>query len=353
MKRPWVAGLFGAGAILVIAIGLMVYFQLLPVPADDTGAKTLAAVLGLIGAILSAVVTLFGTILKYSIDERNLALAVHAERRNDIEAERSHNLAVQAERRNDIEARRNHELAAEEQRKSQIDVAIRAVDLLSENCQDSTQHQIGGALLALVSLGELDLAVALLGEMWPGKTSPAVAEVVLNEALKGDSEEVQISASSVLSSNASQIDQGTYHIWPIPDHGWRVDLPDNCRVGMINAASKWLQATIPKGGLFSNAAAVLYKALEDDEPMIAEIAAACLEPVVKVISSESWTYEGARMLTALQVAERLEEFPKDEQLAELAQHLHGERIGELCAEWLAGVSESPAVERSSEDDIDT
>src|SRR5690606_5158659 len=104
-------------------------------------AKTLAAALGLMGSVLSAAVALVGIVIKYSVDERSARMAA-------AEAARNHVLALDAAKRNRIEA------------------AIRAVDLLSENNQNATNHQMGGAVLALSSLGEHDLAVALLDDLW-------------------------------------------------------------------------------------------------------------------------------------------------------------------------------------------
>src|SRR5262249_31500238 len=72
---PWLVASAAALAVLGSALILMKISGLLDIPKDDTGAKTLAASLGLIGATLSAAVTLVGTVVKYSIDDRNARLA--------------------------------------------------------------------------------------------------------------------------------------------------------------------------------------------------------------------------------------------------------------------------------------
>ncbi len=209
--KPWFIASIAAIIILGVALGLMVLLGLFDIPKDDPGTKTLAAALGLFGSVLAAVVTLVGTVVKYSIDDRNARLA-------SIESSRNYALALEAEKRNRIEA------------------SIRAVDLLSENNKDSTPSQIGGSLLALVSLGEFDLAVTLLSELWStGLTSTNIAEVVLREALKSGSTITQISASTILEQNAIQIDLGNSHIWPIPNLGWRKDLDGHCRIGLVRA----------------------------------------------------------------------------------------------------------------------
>jgi hypothetical protein len=284
--KPWLIASVAAIAILGIAIGLMVVIGLFDIPKDDTGAKTLAAALALIGSVLSAAVTLVGTVVKYSIDDRNARLAT-------IEAGRNYTLALEAEKRNRIEA------------------AIRAVDLLSENNKDSTPNQIGGALLALVSLGELDLAVTLLAQLWPaGLGSPLVAGNILQQALETGSERTQVSAGTVLSQNAERIQHEGFHIWPIPRLGWRTDLPGNCRLSLVLAAAKWMKTQIaenPKA--VPDAAVVLNQALDDPDASFADIAASSLKPLVQALPKTYWAYSGDTGVSIEQIAERLARFP--------------------------------------------
>lgn len=284
--KPWLIASIAAIAILGIAIGLMFLLGLFEIPKDDPGAKTLAAALALIGSVLSAAVTLVGTVVKYSIDDRNARVAA-------IEAGRNYALALEAEKRNRIEA------------------AIRAVDLLSENNKDSTQNQIGGALLALVSLGELDLAVALLAQLWPtGLASSHVAEEVVRGALENGSESNQVSAGSVLLQNAERIQMKDGHIWPIPNMGWRTDLPQNCRLGLVLAAAKWMKSQIAKNpNALPDAAVVLYQATADPDPILKDIAAASLRPLVQALPETFWIYTGENRLTVKQIAKRLATFP--------------------------------------------
>ena len=266
--KPWLIASGAALAILAIALGLMWSLGLFEIPKEDTGTKTMAAALSLVGSVLSAVIILIGTVVKYSIDDRNAQLAA-------VEADRNHRLAVQAEKRNRIEA------------------AIRAVDLLSENNLNTTEIQIGGAVLALVSLGELDLAVALLAQLWPpGLTSAHVAEVVLKQALKIGSEDTQISAATVLAQNAHQIQQEQMIFWPIGVLQWRTDLADNCRLGLVSAAFGWLKTELEtdQEGL-PNAAVVLYGALADPYVEVAEFAAASLKPLVAALPEAESRYK--------------------------------------------------------------
>lgn len=308
--KPWLIGSVAAVAILAITVGLMAMLGLFRTPQDDTGTKSLAAALGLVGAVLSSVVALVGTIIKYSIDDRNA-------RQAEIEASRNYGLAIQAEQRNRIEA------------------AIRAVDLLSENNKDATKSQMGGALLALVSLSEIDLALSLLSELWPkGKTSPAVAEVVLKAALDSKSDETSISAASVLCQNASQINQGRFHIWPFADPDWRSDLPYNCRLSLVMAAAEWLRIdTEQSPHELATAAIILYQALDDESSDIGDISAACLRPIVANLDKD--IYRGSstgKMVNVRQIGERLNRYKP---------HMQNS-YADSCEQQIAALYTSPA-----------
>ena len=93
--KPWLIATAAAVVILAIALGTMFSFGLFEAAKDDS-AKTLAASLGVVGAVLSAVVTLIGIVVKYSIDDRNAQLAM-------VESGRNFWLAIEAEKRNRIE----------------------------------------------------------------------------------------------------------------------------------------------------------------------------------------------------------------------------------------------------------
>ncbi|MCH8800306.1 MAG: hypothetical protein IH963_05300 [Chloroflexi bacterium] len=270
--KPWLIAIVAAAAVLGFAFIFMREYGLFDAAKKDTSAGILAASIVVVGAILSAVVALIGIIFKYSIDDRNYLISVEAENRNRIE------------------------------------VAIRAVDLLCENNKDATPHQVGGALLALVSLGELELAVSLLGTLWPARlVSPHVADVVLQRVLKDGSENVTIIGAVVLSQNMSKIDQGNASIWPIPDLGWREDLTPECRVGLAITASEWLISALGHDrSRLPEAAAVLNQALTD--PLVSRIAAACLNPL-HVLGPDCSGGSTSNLVTIPLILERLKTYP--------------------------------------------
>lgn len=285
--KPWLIASIAAFAILGIALLLMHFLGLFKITGDETGTKTLAAALALVGSVLASVLTLVGTVVKYSIDDRNSRLA-------SIEASRNHSLALEAEKRNRIEA------------------AIRAVDLLCENNKDTTENQIGGAILALVSLGELDLAVTLLAQLWPNSLkSPHVAGVVLEEVLKSGSESAQISAAALLAQNGEHIGHAGFHIWPFPDMRWRTDLPGNCRISLVRAAGRWLMTEIAEHKEhLPHSSVVLYQALSDPDDLIRDIAQGILWPLVPVFPEPAWVYYGNNIRVSIEdIAGRFEQFP--------------------------------------------
>ena len=291
--KPWLIASVAAIAILGVALGLMKLLGLFDIPTDDAGAKTLAAALGLVGSVLATAITLIGTVVKYSIDDRNARLAA-------VEAGRNYALALEAENRNRIEA------------------AIRAVDLLSENNKDATGHQIGGALLALSSLGEFDLAVALLAQLWRTRlVSRDVAHQVLSWALSRGSEDSQLRAGALLWENPDQIVRGGYKIWPIRGRGWRTDLPEDCRHAMAAAAVQCMKLVEARDNgdkrKLRFPAQVLYEALEDKLPEVSDMAAASLRPLVealdKALPKARVMYVGeGDVLSVENIVERLGDF---------------------------------------------
>jgi hypothetical protein len=235
---------------------------------------------------MSAAVTLVGTVVKYSIDDRTARLAA-------VEAGRNYALAKDAEKRNRIEA------------------AIRAVALLSANNKDSTPHQIGGALLALVSLDEHDLAVSLLDQLWPSNLASAtVAGVVLAGAFNSGSELAKVAAAAVLFQHADRIQQIGYNIWPIPHSNWDSELPLNCRLALVQAASIWMKSELAKDkNTLPNASLVLFQALDDKDDVV-DIAAASLRPLAEAFPRSVEVYSGNRLFSVEQIATRLNEISK-------------------------------------------
>lgn len=286
--KPWLVG--GAAALSMLGLSCLLMWQmgLLNIPKDETGSKTLAAALALLGTLVTAAVTLIGTVIKYSIDERAASDA-------RLQKERDYAVSLDSAQRNRIEA------------------AIRAVDLLSENNKDATTHQIGGAVLALVSLGELDLAVALLNQLWPPRlVSDSVAYVTLQRALKDGDHSTKIGAAATLMQQADRIGQGDYHIWPLENLGWDKTLSGNCRLGLVQAAVRWMICDLERSiDQLPSASVVLYQALDDGSANVVDIAAASLRPLLDCYPPDCWTDSGDVKMLMSDLALRLAAHPTE------------------------------------------
>lgn len=256
MKNTWKAWLIAGLSVMGLGTFFLLWF--FPIPQDDNGLKTLTAVLGLVLPLVSL-------ILNLAMSERNRVLEAQAKEKNRIQE-------AQAEQRNRIET------------------ILKAVDLLGENNQDAAPSKIGGTLLALVSLGELDLAINLLAELWPKqKVSSIVAGAVLEAGLESAAKKTQISAAGVLLQNAVEIEQGPVNIWPVRGYAWKKDFwCDNCRLGLVWAAGEWLKTQVAANpNRLPGAVIVLYNALEDRDPTLVSFAADCLSPLVRVFPHEA------------------------------------------------------------------
>jgi hypothetical protein len=266
--KPWLVGGAAALAILLTAVFVMDRTGLFEPETNAPGAQRIAAALALVGAVLSAAVTLVGTVVKFAIDDRTARQAA-------------------------IESDRNYRLAIEEGRRNRIELVIRAVDLLSENNANATKTQIGGAVLALVNLGEHAMAVSLLGQLWPADLATRqLAEMVVDEVFRTGSEDAQKHAAAVLYENAAKLaDRETYY-WPIPNLGWRADLPEDTRLTLAVAAIRWMMSDLQSDRhTFPLAAVILRKCLDDESRMVREFSGAVLRPFVRFYAEMNLTNE--------------------------------------------------------------
>jgi hypothetical protein len=289
---PWVGSGFAAIFVMGVSVALMQRMGLFQVTPTDAGTKWIAASLALLGSVFTASVTLIGVMLKYAIDDRATTVAR-------------------------VEANRSYKLATEEAFRSRVDIALRAVDLLGENNADASNAQMGGSLLALSTLGEHELAIALLSQLWPqGQVASSTAEVVLMAAFSHGTFKVQKNAATLLFSNPMLLSlDGNAHIWPFSDPTWPVDLPKRVRDILAETVAEWLLGTIGDGtGAAYTAAAILYAALDDSSEEVRTTAEWTLRPLIREwsgltiqgYSGSSFTMEDlADKLEALETAEHI------------------------------------------------
>lgn len=154
--------LIAAPFLVVLIMWQIGLFEFGPNASD---AKVVAATLGLVGVLFTSTVSVFGLMFKHSIDQRSLTL------------------------REESEARLRKE------------TALQAIELMT-----STSDKIGlgkerkeGALIALANLGELNLSIILLENLWANdQIGTSTAVNLLDEAFMTGTPIDQQRASTIL-----------------------------------------------------------------------------------------------------------------------------------------------------------
>ena len=198
--------ILGVGAFLLVLYGgfVILLWRLGILDVDGkTDTQVLAAVLGLLGGLFAASLTFVGVLLKHSVDVRTLRLSWETEARLRLET------------------------------------SIRAVQLLAtSDGKTAPPTQQAGALFTLVHLGQLELALPLLREIWSrGEISSSAAVSVLDHALCSDDEALQRGAAWILAANAPRL-RDERACWDFPESvslRWRNDLHVYAREGLVDA----------------------------------------------------------------------------------------------------------------------
>jgi hypothetical protein len=203
---------------LAISVGLPV---LLFGPIFGTSDATrLQAILTYAGVMVTATVTVIGLAIKWQSDKRIAADKAKSDDR----------LAADK---------------AEQFKQIKLDAAMRAGQLLSAN-ESGPAHPaaIASGLLALTRLGQADLAVALLVDLWPGTEGPAspgtvsseTAILVIDAALSSDSRNAQLVAAEMLCRNCGVLRPGQSLNWPSSLEGrWIHTLSHRAKLLIVEA----------------------------------------------------------------------------------------------------------------------
>lgn len=186
-------GVLTIGVVFAALFALLWKIGLFNLASTQSGAQVAAAVLGLLGVIGTATVALVGYLLKRSFDAHSLRLQESTENRLKLEAEQN-------------------------RKRLDMETSIRAVGLMSTQAgTEPPVSQKSGALFALVTLDQIDLALALVDQLWP--LSPGIdsgtAVWVIDKALQSKPRRHQIEASSILQKNTARLysDVGSF-FWP-------------------------------------------------------------------------------------------------------------------------------------------
>jgi hypothetical protein len=243
----------------IFAICIVILWQigLIPVKDTDKEAKVVAAALGLVGAFITAMVTLVGILLKRSFDLRSLQLKAEAEDRLKMET------------------------------------AIRAVRLLStETGVEAPKNQQAGALFALASLGQIDFALALLEQIWPTeKINRASAVWLINKAFLSKSKDNHNQAADIICENAEKLvcTDGSNFILPKSfDLVWNMNVTVYARQEMLEVLLKcMLKLPVKKWDppVINGFACMFYLIMKnEDQKFLRAEAVAILEKLLPIIS---------------------------------------------------------------------
>jgi hypothetical protein len=180
------------------------------------------AVLAFVGVLVTASVTLAG-----------LLFTRQSQKRLDQEREQSEKRLAQAQ--------------AEEQKRLRLDAAMRAAGLFgSSERGPAPEASNATGLLALAELGDADLSVALLVDLWsrdiseePGiqsQVSTEAAILVINKALQSrDRPNAQLVAAELLCRNSERLDPCQSLHWPSAVDGrWIPDLGPKAKLLIID-----------------------------------------------------------------------------------------------------------------------
>lgn len=216
--KKWIIGatlsIITAFAIIVAILWMIGLFDF---TGTDASAKIVTAAITLVGSLIATLVSIIGIFLKHSIEKRNADLKEEAEKRLRMESDRNINHNKQVEKRLKMESNRNNDLKDEAEKRLKIDVATKAINLLSTSSGASVPFiQKAAVLFTLVNLGQHDLALTILRQMIETDQIDMNSAVdVINLGLRSKDETVQEEASEILEyySNKLISDHGR-SLWP-------------------------------------------------------------------------------------------------------------------------------------------
>jgi hypothetical protein len=215
----WIARNWQVGLVVLVmagasAAGAFLLWKFFTTPFNGTGnsAKIAVGGLGLIGVLVTAIVSLLGIVLKQGID------------------------------------RRTFEISKGEQRRMQLQAAVQTVQLMTvASGAPAPPEQVSAALLVLAKLGEVSLAIDLTTEMWPQKRLTGSAAVrIMDYAFSEHDSDLQRSAALLLFNNVSKLDiSEDQYEWPTYLESWPMDIDPDARTTIALALLRWIKERPP------------------------------------------------------------------------------------------------------------
>ena len=163
---------------------------------------------------------------------------------------------------------------AEEDQRLKLDAAMRAGQLLTPTeSATAPPAAVASGLLALTKLDNAHLAVALLVDLWTDRTdsvSNEVAVLVIDAALRSDSDGAQLIAAELLCRNASRLNACQSLDWPSAIEGcWIPGLSDRAKLLLVEALTTMTLHTPANESALRAIAVRLYGIWRyDDDPRV-------------------------------------------------------------------------------------
>jgi hypothetical protein len=194
--------------------------------------------------------------------------------------------------------------------RSKIDLALRAIDLFgaSSDAPDAASSGKSSAgLLALAHLDLVDLALALLVDLWNPSSSGVSAETaiqVINTALNSKAPDVQLFAAELLVRNANTLDINNSLHWPSSlDNSWIPELPFADKLLIMDALVHTALVNTPNEGAIRTLAVRLNAISSGDpDPRIKGLAGGLIDailPVVRTLGYLDFIQGGGRKFVTL------------------------------------------------------
>lgn len=156
--------------------------------------------------------------------------------------------------------------------RSKIDLALRAIDLFGapgDAPEPANSGKSSAGLLALAHLDLVDLALALLVDLWNPSSSGVSTEAaiqVINTALNSNAPDIQLTAAELLLRNANTLDINNALHWPSSlDNSWIPGLPFTDKLLIIDALVHAALASMANEGAIRALAVRLY-AISSGDP---------------------------------------------------------------------------------------
>lgn len=229
-----------------------------------------------------------------------------------------------------------------EQERLRLDAAMQAGTLLATPNQPVSA---ASGLLALTQLGQADLAVALLVDLWSAernKVSTETAILVIDAALRSEQPNAQLVGAELLCRNATRLNSCQSLHWPsVIDGRWDPRFAPKTKFLLLEALLLMSTARpVDKNALRSVAVRLFGICANDPDPNVKGCVGTALNELIPALASLGYTdfMQGREIVTLdqLRLAAKSKKPNADQFLAQVVE-AHRERL----AAWAADVHDLP------------